>query len=596
VCSSDLFREVEQDGHKRRHRIRKHPEADFEYHLETRPDNSRVIVKRTVEFERFKDPATGKVYRRRKREMEYEEAANDDGSSSFVAKPKEYEEFQMVSPDQKVIDVKQKVEYELEQVTQPDGSVISVRRGKRRPRARVKKAVRRFVARWPIEDGQLVRPTRRKKATNDRSVFDHILNTPSSVSDKFVRKVRDRQHRVRESDGEYSYDDPDDIFELDEDGSYRPIGRNRRFARALFADATRRKVQRAELEVLLRDLRYALGNVKSERHSMEHQIRLAELRHTNLMKHCHFAFGMCQTETPPEVHVNEFRSSGNQTEILCDTLDDLVRQITENSALISRRGEIEARIQQWSLRFLSCQKILASTASQIIGLRSVGEQLDERLRIARPTEGLYALHPLTKKRIDFEQVLIEGREQNTAVQSHTQEKNEEIRKLKCKIEDQKCLGDMMQKKIANERRAERPNVLILVKQLDALRKKGKTAADAIRAMTIEDGHLKQLLERQRELIDTAVLGDLQTEVHALTEDVLHRKQGAKVNWQTGRQGIRLKAMLRMAFSAHLEAVRRELSAEIQQTKRNAEAVERRSELTKHALIAKGIIVPPVLFE
>jgi hypothetical protein len=300
---------------------------------------------------------------------------------------------------------------------------------------------------------------------------------------------------------------------------------------------------------------------------------------------------MCQTEAPPEVHVNEFRSSGNQTEILCDTLDDLARQITENSVLISRQGELEATIQQWSLRFLSCQNILASNASQIRNLRSVGEQLDERLRIVRPTEALYALHSLTKKRVDFEQVLIEGREQNTAIQSHTQEKNEEIQKLKCKIEDQKCLGDMMQKKIANEQRAERPKVLILVKQLNALRKKGKTAAEVIRAMTVEDGHLKQLLERRRELIDAAVLADLQTEVQALTEDVLHRKQRAEVNWRTGRQGIRPKAMLGMAFSAHLEVVRRQLSAEIQQTKRNAEAVERQSELTKLALIAKGVIVP-----
>jgi hypothetical protein len=159
------------------------------------------------------------------------------------------------------------------------------------------------------------------------------------------------------------------------------------------------------------------------------------------------------------------------------------------------------------------------------------------------------------------------------------------------IEDQKCLVDMMQKRVTCERRAERPNVLILIRQLDALKKKGKTAADVIRTMTIEDGHLKQLVKRQRELIDSTMLADLQADVQALTEDVMHIKQKLAVDWHNGGQGIKRKAVLRTAFSAHLEALRRELSAQIQQTKRHAEAVERQSELTKYALITKRVMIP-----
>jgi hypothetical protein len=87
------------------------------------------------------------------------------------------------------------------------------------------------------------------------------------------------------------------------------------------------------------------------------------------------------------------------------------------------------------------------------------------------------------------------------------------------------------------------------------------------------------------------LANLQAEVEALTEEVGHIKQGVAAEWQREGQRIKKKGMLETALSAHLEAVRRELDAEIQQTKRKEEAVERQCEQTKRALVAHRLMIP-----
>jgi hypothetical protein len=175
--------------------------------------------------------------------------------------------------------------------------------------------------------------------------------------------------------------------------------------------------------------------------------------------------------------------------------------------------------------------------------------------------------------MDLEQAVVAQKEETAAVQTRMKERNSEIRRLKCQIEDQKCVRDMLQKTIAEERRMERPNVPLMCKNLEGLRKKQKAAEDSARALTEQDSHLKHLLARRKSAEDPAQIERMKGEIAAIRAEIAQLKGAAFTRWNaTGCLQQKRGALAAMKMT-ELEALNREFSAELQKAEQTKKALQ-----------------------
>jgi hypothetical protein len=587
------YRTVESEDKKRRLRTRIYPEEDFEYIFEERDGEEPTIIKRLKEFERFQDPTTKRVYRKEVVDLEWIQTENSDGTIDYKQVPKQFYMIEMLKDGKKVM-VKQPIEYEMIEATLPDGTTIFVR-GHRKKGFRHKKVIRTFLHQWPVENGEVVRPPSRRRGFANHIVWDWftpVLETPSGVSEELALRVHQRGN-LQKLDGEdqFEYDDPLDSFERDEDECYRPLGDNRAFARLLLADAMRRKIQRTELELAISDLQFEIGNVHAERRSIEHHIRLADLERRNRMKKCH-ADRVLDLSVEPYIIGPEYAHAGGQTRIVADFFDDLERQIAANERVIQQDAALHVRVAGLEKHYALLRQRIEANVTVIDQLTEIGDQLDRRFRLVRPHEGEVVLHPSVQRRLQMEQAFVDEKNEIVTIQTQTKECSNEIRKLKCRIEDLKCLHDMLHKKIAEARRVTRPNVPLMCKNLDGLKKQARVGAETVRMLTIEDSCLKELLAHRRGACGEDELLKLSAAIETLRERVKVLKQNAQRRWTLTEDGQPKRlALLTRGQIEGLERLSSQLDASLREAEDERFAVNSQIARSQRALVAKKMDVP-----
>jgi predicted RNase H-like nuclease (RuvC/YqgF family) len=184
-----------------------------------------------------------------------------------------------------------------------------------------------------------------------------------------------------------------------------------------------------------------------------------------------------------------------------------------------------------------------------------------------------------------EQAVIVRKEENSAIQTRTRQRSAEIRRLKGQIEDEKCLRDMLQRKIAEERRIERPNVPALCKNLESLKKEEKTPEESVRVLTAQDSCLKQVIAHKTCLSCHPELEKLQSEIDVHRSQITELKKAAKQRWTAeqilpGKLGAVAKSKI-----AELEALDRELAAAIEKTQQTKGSLQAHIAQLEKALVA-----------
>jgi hypothetical protein len=491
-----------------------------------------------------------------------------------VRKPKEYTIVQMVGKNGEVIEAKQAMEYELEEV-HFNGTTVLVRR---RPRHRVrrKKVVKRLVGRWPVKDGKVERPARRRTGAGTSiccAWSTPIAESTSGVSGAIARRLRER--RCAQVVGEEcEYDDPADVFEPDIDGCFRPLADNRAFARALFTDALRRKAERAELEETVTALRGALAAVATDQRDLDRAINLICMARRNHANRCRCSGIVELMDVEPITIVLVLGDHETQTDLGGEWFDELEKQVITNRALIEQRPAITRAIDVAGQQLARLRKQLATTETKAAEARTIADELDERYRIVRPRDGEIVYHPAVKRRMNLEQAVVERKEENLAIQGRTKQQTDEVRRLKCQLEDQKCVRDMLQKRIAEERRMERPNVPLMCKNLEAMKKKEKTGEEIIRALSAHESGIRQLITQRKNGFAPEKIEKWQSEVVELRSQIAELKNTAKGRWSGSNQLTQRMGALAKEKVTEFEGLAREFNAAIQkaqQTKKTLQA-------------------------
>jgi hypothetical protein len=262
---------------------------------------------------------------------------------------------------------------------------------------------------------------------------------------------------------------------------------------------------------------------------------------------------------------------------------------------ISRRTDLETGIVTLQTHVANLKKCLVASQERVSGLRDVGDRLEERYRIVRPRNGELGVHPSTRRRIMLERSIAEKNQEITDMERQMHADSDEIRRIKCKIEDQKCLHDMLRKKISEARRVERPNIPSLCKTLDLLKKKERAAKDKLKSVTFEESALPQFILDRKDVLNAAPseleLENLRKEVASLKSRAIseHRLNRAKTKLVATDEIIQLKTRERELIDCekdvHLQIV--DVQNRIVQLRRTLNA----QKLTPPEVIAVPIGVP-----
>jgi hypothetical protein len=590
---------VEINDKTRRVRVRVPPEEDFEYILELGPNHQNTIVKKLKTFERHEDVLWNRVYRRQKVELEWTAVQNQDGSTNYVQVPRQVIRAKMMDKQGRIVEVLQPVEYEMIEVPGPDGSPILVR-GRRKRGIRQKRVIRTFVAKWDIENGVLQRPSRRKTGRKKDLVvheFGSLMQSQSGLSESIIAKLRERSNTKLVTDEEYEYDDPLDKFELDEDLCWRPRGDNRAFARFVFADALKRKIKRAELEVTISDIKFEIGNIRAVRRSIDHQMRLLMLNAKNKMKKCHCAFAVSEVTLEQLVHKVPCSHAGGQTRVVSDYFEDTNREIAANDEILERLPEIQKKLALSTEHHQLCLRQLEVNEETIDQITDVGDQLERRYRLVRPLEGQILLHPSVQRRLDLEQNVVQEKNDIVAIHQRTHKRGGDVRRLKCKIEDQKCVNDMLHKRIAEARRVKRPNVPLMWKSLEGMKKQVRLGAESVRVLLMEDACVKAVLMDRKSALTTQVLQDFAAELEELKEKVKKVMEVATKRWQAASEGNTRKLAIFARFQIEaLEGLNNRLDAKIRALADEKFQLNSKAARMQRALVANKMELPDGFFK
>jgi hypothetical protein len=536
---------IERDGKTHRVRTRIHPESDFEYILEESPDGNRTITKRLKQFERHQDARTNRIYRRQTVEMEEIEMENGDGTVSLTKVPKPHRRIKMMGKDGQIIDVVQFL----------GGSGPG-------HRARRRRVIRRHVDTWPVEDGVVRRSPRRKVGLRkDLAVhaYDRLIDTPTGLSQGILSKLNERQNLRQISEEQWEYDDPLDVFELDEDGCYRPLGDNRDFARWLFTDAMQRKFHWADLLLAISDTRFEIGKVLANERLLQHEITVLRVA----------------TKKP---------RADAQTQDQSNSLDDMELSSSRNAKILKQIPEIEQNAALLTEKYnLSCQR-LETNKKTMDEMINIGEQLEKRYRLVRPLAGVTPVHPSSQRRIDLEQALAEAKDQVSEIASRTQERSDQAKRLKSKIEDQKCANATLYQKTSEGKTAQPQNVRTMARDLEELRKKACKSADSVRLAGIEDACVQRVIAHAETVCADKRIQILAAAIEELREKIAVLQENARKTWDVS-DAKKLEEFAKLQISA-MEAFNGRLDAGIQQVGDERLRLKAMMEKAQSALTAK----------
>jgi hypothetical protein len=96
---------------------------------------------------------------------------------------------------------------------------------------------------------------------------------------------------------------------------------------------------------------------------------------------------------------------------------------------------------------------------------------------------------------------------------------------------------MLHKKIAEARRAKRPNVPLMWKNLEGMKKQARLGGESVRILTIEDACIKAVLIARTNALAAEVLEKFTIQVEELREKVKNAKQMATRRWSPPAEGV-----------------------------------------------------------
>lgn len=483
---------VNEDGTKtevtkRRKEIRKE-ESDEEYEEIEETDEEtgekRMVRHKVNKAEQQQHPLESSEY-------EYEEVEEIDDESGSKTTRRQRIHKNRARPE--LDDDQYEYEYEdVEEVDQETGMQVIVH-----------KKVKKIKIMQLAEDGannQMVhRPGRRcigkhkiqvKRGTKSNHIKHLIVPSSKKKPDEEGEEPnKGRKRRKNLDTGEYEYNS-DEEEDLETRGDIN--GDPKAFARQLAMRAYGMKLDRAQLEVEIATNRMQLDDLLHEVTSIRDQIKIAEFEEKRRAESKLTIDGVISAYIPPTDIKPVVTEIESQTQMMFKDIDEISNRITENNDFIAR-AEMMAQ-NQGSLIFKreSLKKQYNQKHKELDKLKSTYNAYLRRFHVVRPVDGEIVLLPSTEKRRKLENMILERQDSIHQIQYTAKENTSQNSKYKYKIEDQKCLHEMIKKKIAELMQNKRPNVPQLTRELKQNKINERLYKERLKMLQIEEGYLDDL--------------------------------------------------------------------------------------------------------
>ena len=621
------------DGKTRRIRKRVPKQEEGEYSLEYTESGEPKYVKRPTQYV-YEDVVgeDGKVRRIKKKvvpEEKLEEVivTNEDGTTTVKKVPKEPENVEITDVDDNKENTKQPKE--SDESAEPlentkDGEKIGASgRVKRRVRRQIKRLIKEGTKK-PQEEIEEKKPATSpvKKSQSSKfnrsqsfSYFEPVspvktikpqasnisLNTsrrkPQMQSDGFeqtLNKTHHRHHhRKHKKDhvsalSEYSYSGPEDLeIEFDEDGEFKSRANNRGFARKIWNNAIQRKIDRAQLEVSISDAQYELAVARANTKDVSDQIELTEFEIRQRQPNLEFIRAMVSNFSPMPVMDRQQAVQTTLTGEEIRSMDVRVRDCLETTEAKEIQKENVETLQNYLDNLRRKRKQLVDKYSNI---DEEIDQLEQEIQVLRPDGEDDALPPETRNRMKLEKKLYDQKVKNEEIAKKLKTDATQVRKIKGRLEDMKNIVDMLKKKLAEERRNERPDVTQLVRRLNILKKNERAVRERAKLIQMEEDNADQQLDAVSNFVS-------QDNVDRINMNI----QQMKLNIESLKEqvGIRKKSAVRKRKFAltnknnldDLEMKRKEINTQLSQLARKEDDLRENIDRVSKAMATKRLRIP-----
>ncbi|OHS97010.1 hypothetical protein TRFO_36841 [Tritrichomonas foetus] len=400
-----------------------------------------------------------------------------------------------------------------------------------------------------------------------------------------------RHHAVDSKEGGasdysfYSYDEGD--LEFDEDGEFRSRTNNRSFARKIWNNAFQRKIDRAQLEVSISDAQYELAVARANTKDIADQIELTEFEIRQRQPNLEFMRAMVSNFSPMPVMD---RQAGAQTTLTAAELrmmDIRVKDCLETNEAKEIQKENAETLQNYLDNLRRKRKQCVDKYSNI---DEEIKELEEQIQLFKPDGEDDALPPETRHRIKLERKLEQQQQRNEQISKKLKTDATQVRKLKGRLEDMKNIHDMLKKKLAEERRNERPDVTQMVRRLNILKRNERGVREKAKLAQMEEENADNQLEALENFTSTdnverikQNMSQMNTKIAALKEQFGIRKRSAV---RKRKFGLTNKNNME-----DLEMRRRDINQQLSLLARKEDDLRENIERVSKAMATKRLRVP-----
>ncbi|OHS98401.1 hypothetical protein TRFO_35217 [Tritrichomonas foetus] len=434
-----------------------------------------------------------------------------------------------------------------------------------------RKKTKKLVNKWPVDDnGNIQRPVKRKRSQLSRSssieqflpsAAKKLLESESSysVSPEMSRCISARRNVIHHSrsnqgssdnssghdlntgnqnknckgkesvevyddlyDGDYScdsYDDPDDIFDLDEDGVYRKPIDNRAFSKKIVQDILQRKMEHVRLELEYKDSLFLLESLRNDNQDLSDEIDflLFTIKHSIPPSKIENVIQIYIKEVSPKI--NDYYVTTTMTDI---KNEDINKQINEQNKFMNVPAMIEEEKEKLIVfnRRLEVQNEKMDRFQNLfefydLEMKDKNQEYQELLKID-------ASEPIRRLRQKYQRLrgtiqnLNDKMDQNI---NEEKDKIKEIKVLKCKLEDQKNLHDMLKKKILEMKKNKRPNVQTLIKTMEICKKSESMHRGKMKMIKMEEEAIEDYIRQLKEEIKAELSPDNEEYIQQMKEQI-----------------------------------------------------------------------------
>lgn len=198
--------------------------------------------------------------------------------------------------------------------------------------------------------------------------------------------------------------------------------------------------------------------------------------------------------------------------------------------------------------------------------------------------------PETRQKLNLQKKLDRAKNRNENISKKLKQDASDVRKLRGKIEDMKNILDMLNKKLAEERRNERPDVTQMVKRLNILKKNEKVVKEKAKLIAMEEENATIQLEQLKQFTDDDNALRIEQNIIQLEAKVKALKEQFSMKKKTALKKKKYPLTVK-ADMDELENRRKEVNVQIyQQTRKEDELREDIDKVTK-AMATKRLRVP-----